>query len=111
MSGNRGSDKVRYPKTEQDQGDPFDAGLSHGFKERAQIGKESKMAAENQDGRQHPANHTGTAQYLKQRSEAAGALRTHGGQNPQLPEQRNHARQRTNKKHVAPADQRAEIAA
>ncbi len=69
------------------------------------------MAAENQDRRQHAAQHTGTAQHPEQRGEGPDALRAHGGQHPQLPEQRQQAGYRTENKHVAPADQLPEVAA
>ncbi len=111
MPGNRRSHKVGDTKAQQDQRDTLHAHLTNRFQERTQVGKEGKVAAEDQDGRQHAADHPRTTQHAEQRSKTAAALRFHGGQHPQLPQQRQHARQNAENKHVAPANQAAEIAA
>ena len=111
IARHRSADKVSDTEAEQYQRNPFDTGLRDGLKERPQVGKEGEMAAENQDRRQHAAQHTGTAQHPEQRGEGPDALRAHGRQHPQLPEQRQQAGYRTENKHVAPADQLPEVAA
>ena len=111
IARHRGADKVSDTEAEQNQRNAFNAGLRDGLKERSQVGEEGKMAAENQDRRQHAPQHTGTAQHPEQRGEGANAFRPHGGQHPQLPEQRQQAGYRAENKHVAPADQLSEVAA
>ena len=111
MPCNRSAHKVGNTKAQQDQRNGLHARLPHRLQERTQVGKEGEMAAEDQNGRQHAADHSRTTQHAEQRTQAAAAFRLHGRQDPELPQERQHARQDAEYKDVAPADQAAQIAA
>ena len=51
MPGDGGADEVGNPKAQQDQRDALHTRLPHRFKERTQVGKEGKVAAEDKNGR------------------------------------------------------------